>query len=90
MALVVCDSTDVTVQQKLRDSVSSASEARRERIAVVCGGTEESVEDLVQRAGQLNSERVVLLAPGDDGCLLACWPPPWPAPSPGRATPPCP
>src|SRR5699024_11076054 len=32
---------------------------------------EESVEDLVQRAGQLNSERVVLLAPGDDGCLLA-------------------
>ena len=54
VALVLCDSTDVTVQQKLRDSVCSASEARRERIAVVCGGTEESVEDLVQRAGQLN------------------------------------
>ena len=71
VALVLCDSTDVTVQQTLRDSVSSASEARRERIALVCGGTEESVEDLVQRAGQLNSERVVLLAPGDDGCLLA-------------------
>ena len=71
VALMVCDSTDVSVQQKLRDSVSTASEARRERIAVVCGGGEESVDTLVQRAGQLNSERVVLLAPGDDGCLLA-------------------
>ena len=67
VALVLCDSTDVTVQQKLRDSVSSASEARRERIAVVCGGTEESVEDLVQRAGQLNSERVVLGLTGGTG-----------------------
>ena len=71
VALVLCDSTDVTVQQKLRDSVCAASEARRERIAVVCGGAEESVDNLVQRAEQLNSERVVLLAPGDDSCLLA-------------------
>ena len=71
VALVVCDSTDVSVQQKLRDSVAAASEARRERIAVVCGGASESVDNLVQRAGQINSERVVLLAPGDANGLLA-------------------
>ncbi len=71
VTLMMCDSTDVAVQQKLRDSVCSASEARRERIAVVCGGGTESADNLVQRAGQLNSERVVLLAPGDDDCLLA-------------------
>ena len=71
VALVVCDSTDVSVQQKLRDSVCAASEARRERIAVVCGGASESVDNLVQRAGQINSERVVLLAPGDESSLLA-------------------
>ena len=71
VALVVCDSTDVSVQQKLRDSVCAASEARRERIAVVCGGASERVDNLVQRAGQINSERVVLLAPGDASSLLA-------------------
>ena len=71
VALVLCDSTDVSVQQKLRDSVCAASEARRERIAVVCGGASESVDNLVQRAGQINSERVVLLAPGDASSLLA-------------------
>ena len=71
VTLVVCDSTDAAVQQSLRQSVSDASEARRERIAVVCGGTGESVDNLVQRAGQLNSERMVLLAPGDGNGLLA-------------------
>lgn len=32
--MVVCDSTDQEVQQKLRDSVTAASAARRERIAL--------------------------------------------------------
>ena len=71
IGVVVCDSTDVEVQQKLRDSVCDASQARRERIAVVSGGGGENVTALVQRAGELNSERVVLAAPGDDTGLAA-------------------
>ena len=64
IAAVCCDSEDVTVQQALRDSVKACSEARQERIAVVCGGTDEGVTALVARAAKLNSERVVLVAPG--------------------------
>ena len=64
LSVVVCDSTDQEVQQKLRDSVTAASAARRERIAVVAGGAEESVTALTDRAKALNSERVVLAAPG--------------------------
>lgn len=64
LSLVICGSTDVAVQQKLRDSVEQASQARRERIAVVAGAKDESVEALIERAGQLNHERVVLVAPG--------------------------
>lgn len=64
ISVVVCDSTDQEVQQKLRDSVTAASAARRERIAVVAGGAEESVTALTNRAKALNSERVVLAAPG--------------------------
>ncbi|MFQ7855191.1 MAG: hypothetical protein ACLRIS_08750 [Flavonifractor plautii] len=37
IAVVVCDSGELTVQQALRDSVKAASEARQERIAVVGG-----------------------------------------------------
>lgn len=64
ISVVVCDSTDQEVQQKLRDSVTATSAARRERIAVVAGGAEESVTALTDRAKALNSERVVLAAPG--------------------------
>ena len=39
IAVVVCDSDALTVQQALRDSVSAASANRRERIAVVRGKT---------------------------------------------------
>ena len=63
VGVVVCESTDASVQQALRDSVEAASAARMERIAVVAGGAGESVEELTARAGQLNSERVVLVAP---------------------------
>lgn len=62
--VTVCDSTVITVQQALRESVKAASEARRERIAVVGGGAEETPEQLAARAKELNSERVVLTAPG--------------------------
>ena len=71
IAVVVCDSTELTVQQALRQSVSDASAARRERIAVVGGGADETVEALVQRAEELNSERMVLVAPGDGTGLVA-------------------
>lgn len=71
-AVVCCDSEDVTVQQALRDCVGTSSEARRERIAVVCGGENESVTELVERAAKLNSERVVLVTPGGTDSGAAC------------------
>ena len=64
ISVLICDSTDVTVQQKLRDIAAQASQARRERIAVVAGAKDESVDALVARAAELNHERVVLAAPG--------------------------
>ena len=64
LAAVLCGSTGLEVQQKLRDSVVQASQARRERVAVVAGAAGESVEELVTRAKGINHERVVLAAPG--------------------------
>lgn len=63
--VVLCDSGTLTVQQALRDQVTADAAAQRERIAVVPGGAEETVSQLVERAKGLNSERVVLVAPGD-------------------------
>ena len=40
--VVICDSEKLAVQQKLRDSVMSASAERRERIAVVAGAAGET------------------------------------------------
>ena len=70
--IMVCDSSDIAVQQSLRQSVTEASANRRERIAVV-GGTEESVEQLVEHAAALNSERMVLVGPDaldEDGTAM--------------------
>ncbi len=64
LAVIICDSADVNVQKTMRDSVISASAARRERIAVAAGGANESVSELIARAKELNHERVVLAAPG--------------------------
>ena len=64
IALVICDSTDLAVQKLLRDSVIEASELRRERLCVAAGARDEDVEGLIARAGELNHERVVLVAPG--------------------------
>ena len=61
--VVVCDSTDMAVQQALRASVEEASQIRRERIAVVGSASGETAAQLVTRAAGLNSERVVLAAP---------------------------
>ena len=73
IAVVVCDSDTLTVQQALRDSVNTASANRRERIAVVRGKTAETVSNLVTQAQSLNSERMVLVAPlgGDAGAAVA-------------------
>ena len=60
--ILVCDSADVTVQQALRTAVETASEQRRERIAVV-GGSGLKASELVERAAELNSERMVLVGP---------------------------
>ena len=52
------------MQQSLRDKVLEASASRRERIAVAAGAKGETVSALVERAAALNSERMVLVAPG--------------------------
>ena len=65
VSIVVCDSTNLTIQQALWESVKAASAARRERIAVVCAPAEETVSQLVTRAQALNEARVVLVAPGE-------------------------
>ena len=64
VSVVVCDSTDLAVQQALKTAVTECSALRRERIAVVGGAAGESVEQLTDRAAKLNCERMVLVAPG--------------------------
>ena len=64
IALVLCDSTKAEVQTKLRNSVVEASKMRRERLCVLAGDKDETVDSLTKRAKALNHERVVLVAPG--------------------------
>ncbi len=74
VSVMICNSVDVEVQKKLRDCVTAASASRRERIAVAAGAKGESVDQLVERAAALNSERMVLTAPNaldDDGDELS-------------------
>lgn len=70
LSVLLCDSAESSVQQKLKSAVEEASGLRKERIAVVFGAEGESEGDLIARAGALNSERVVLVGPeavGDKG-----------------------
>lgn len=76
ISIMLCDSADVAVQQNLRGTVELCATQRRERIAVVAGGAEETVSQSISRSGALNSERVVLVAPSGGvgaqaGMLLA-------------------
>ena len=74
ISIVTCDSTEATVHQALRESVNEASQARRERIAVVEGASGENAQTLAERAQALNAERVVLVGPtavGEQSGLLA-------------------
>ncbi len=60
--VVVCDSDALEVQQALRSAVEDCSTRRKERIGVVgLGGA--SAAELVERAKELNSERMVLVGP---------------------------
>ena len=85
--LVVCDSTQLSVQQALRQSVCDASQARRERIAVVGGAQSEDVEALVERAEGSTASGWCWWPPE----TAPAWQPPrWRGPLPGRTTPPSP
>lgn len=64
VSVMLCGSTGLSVQQKLRDCVLEASASRRERIGVVAGAGGESVSELTARAAELNSERMVLVGAG--------------------------
>lgn len=60
--VLVCDSGAADIQKALRTAVEEASALRHERIAVVgCDGA--SVSELIERAEELNSERMVLVGP---------------------------
>ena len=69
--VMVCDSEDLTVHQALREVVEESAGLRRERIAVVPVAGGESVAQLLQRAKNLNSERMVLAAPPAQGDELS-------------------
>ncbi len=60
--IVLCDSELLTVQTALRESVAAASQARRERIAIV-GMKAATTGELIARAAELNHERMVLVGP---------------------------
>lgn len=60
--IVVTDSAAVEVHQALRSHVETASENRRERIAIV-GGSGETVSAMVQHAAALNHQRMILVGP---------------------------
>lgn len=73
ISLVVCDSGELSVHQLLKNHVTSCSAARRERIAVV-GTVSCSADELIAHANALNSERMLLVAPGvlgEDGMNLS-------------------
>ena len=66
--LIVCDSTQLSVQQSLKAALEEGAALRRERIAVVPAGGEETVSQMITRAEALCSARMVLVAPptGED------------------------
>ncbi len=61
LSMILCDSTEVAVQQLLRDSVQRASESRKERIGIVAIGKDATVAEACAQAKEINSERMVLV-----------------------------
>ncbi len=60
--VMVCDSGELEVQKALKTAVEQTSAARGERIGVI-GGSGETAAQLVERAKEINSERMVLVGP---------------------------
>ena len=60
IGIVVCDSDAEAVQLLMRESIKVAADARRERIGIA-GSVGESVTEMVERAAEINHERMVLL-----------------------------
>ncbi len=75
VSIVICDSGLSTVHEALLNHVTDCSGARMERIAVVAPDAGETVSQLVARAKELNSERMLLVAPcctGSGGEAMEC------------------
>lgn len=60
VSVVICDSSDTTIQQLLLQSVNNASQNKRERIGIIFSGTEQT--DISEWASNFNNERIVLIA----------------------------
>lgn len=61
---IVCDVYVDATQVTMRESAERCAKERRERMVVIGGTDEDSVTELVNRAGRNNSERVVLVGTG--------------------------
>jgi hypothetical protein len=59
--IVICDSVDADVHKALRNAIESADERARYKIGIVEGAGD--VTELTARAKEINSERMVLVAP---------------------------
>lgn len=77
IGVVICDSTDLAIQQLLAQSVVEASQNKRERIGILAADSNES--NLAAWANKFNSERILLVAQspinsqGEElyGCILS-------------------
>lgn len=70
--VVICDSTNVTIQQLLMQSIVSASLNKKERIGVIAAAENQS--ELADWASSFNNERILLVAQnpiGADGSTLS-------------------
>lgn len=73
LAMILCDSMDLEVQQLLRGSVEAASEERKERIGIVALAGDLTVAESCAQAKELNSPRMVLVGgkyTGEDGGIM--------------------
>ncbi len=77
IGVVICDSTELDIQQLLAQSVVAASQNKKERIGILAADGHES--DLAAWANKFNSERILLVAQnpidsqGEElsGCILS-------------------
>lgn len=70
--VIVCDSTNVTIQQLLMQSVVDASLNKKERIGIIAASENQS--ELTNWASSFNNERILLIAQnpiGTDGSTLS-------------------